>query len=167
MRSKSDEAIARGIENQRAVERFWSRVHVTDGCWTWGAYRNTKGYGVVCISANGYRAYALAHRFSWAIANSDVPSDGMFICHHCDNPPCVNPAHLFLGTNDDNVLDCVKKGRIAIGEKNSRAILNESDVRDIRHMAKTMSGVSIAAHYGVSTGAVYNIIHRVRWKHVK
>lgn len=96
-------------------DTFWSKVDVRgpDDCWEWQGSRSTsepgRDYGRAWA---GKGRTQLAHRLSWEMANGDIPP-GMQICHHCDNPPCVNPAHLFLGTNRDNVLDGLAKGRIA------------------------------------------------------
>lgn len=92
------------------IDRYWKRVKKEkDGCWVWLAAKTKDGYGRV----GGYknRKEILAHRLSWIIVNGKIPR-GMLICHHRDNPPCVNPIHLFLGTQQDNVNDAVKKGRI-------------------------------------------------------
>lgn len=90
--------------------RFWAKVdqRSADECWEWTAYRNDKGYGR--IGRTGGKAHFLAPRVSWTIAFGDIP-DGLIVCHHCDNPPCVNPAHLFLGTHKDNADDRETKGR--------------------------------------------------------
>ena len=89
-------------------ERFWARVNkgLPKECWEWKSASVRGGYGQ--ISVNGKRA--IASRMSWELHNGKIPN-GMFVCHHCDNPPCVNPGHLFLGTNFDNALDRTQKGR--------------------------------------------------------
>lgn len=87
--------------------RFWAKVDRTgDGCWEWTAHRDRAGYGRINVG----QVPALAHRLSWWLTNGAIP-DGLFVCHHCDNPPCVRPDHLFLGTPRDNNDDKLAKGR--------------------------------------------------------
>lgn len=93
--------------NAQMIERFWSKVRKTDGCWEWQACLNEKGYG---IFGTGGKKIDRAHRISYRLLVGPVPN-GMFICHHCDNPACVRPDHLFVGTNRDNVDDMLSKSR--------------------------------------------------------
>jgi hypothetical protein len=86
--------------------KFWAKVRKAAGCWEWIADRTAKGYG---RKRWGSRV-VLAHRLSWELANGPIPA-GLSVCHHCDNPPCVRPSHLFLGTARENVRDMVQKGR--------------------------------------------------------
>lgn len=89
-------------------ERFWSRIRKSDGCWEWIARSKTRsGYGR--LEFGGVRQ--LAHRVSWKMHFGDIPT-GLFVCHTCDNPPCVRPDHLWLGTNRDNIMDAEAKGRM-------------------------------------------------------
>ena len=86
------------------VSRFWSRVIKTDTCWIWDSARTAAGYGDFTLEGQ----VRTAHRYSWELAHGPIP-EGMFICHHCDNPPCVRPDHLFLGTHQDNMDDAKAK----------------------------------------------------------
>lgn len=86
--------------------RFWRQVQKTDTCWLWTGARSGAGYGQIGI--NDVRIFT--HRFSWELHHGPIPA-GLFVCHHCDNPPCVRPDHLFLGTPQDNMVDKIRKGR--------------------------------------------------------
>jgi hypothetical protein len=95
-------------------ERFWSNVEKTDDCWIWKGYEKSCGYG-------GMRAYGknwFAHRLSYTLNIGEIP-EGMYVCHKCDNPICVRPDHLFLGTHKDNMADCKAKGRYVGGRGNA------------------------------------------------
>ena len=109
----------------------------------------------------------LAHRVSWELANGPIPS-GMCVLHRCDNPPCVNPVHLFLGTQHDNVIDMIAKGRKnpACGENHGRAKLTAAAVREIRERGLTESQQSLARLHGVSQVAISHVLLRKSWKHL-
>jgi len=116
---------------------------------------------------DGSRVVA-AHRFAWGMEHGSIP-EGLHILHRCDNPPCCNPPHLYLGTNADNVADRVSRGRAAgqVGERNPRAKLTEEQVRAIKQRLKngeTQTG--LACEYGVHQTAIGFIARGVRWKHV-
>ena len=87
-------------------DRFGTKVQSGSGCWEWTGTRTKRGYGQLGVSGKT----KWAHRVSWEINNGPIP-DGLFVCHHCDNPPCVRPSHLFLGTHQDNMRDMAEKGR--------------------------------------------------------
>lgn len=94
-------------------ERFWEKVNRTDGCWLWTASTRDKGYGAFSYRKDGRQIQDRAHRFSWVLHNGPIPP-GLWVLHNCpdgDNPACVNPAHLWLGTSDDNIRDMNAKGR--------------------------------------------------------
>lgn len=91
------------------AERLWAKVDRTESCWIWTGGTNIKGYGCIGLGERG-RGKALAHRVSWELAFGPIP-DGLWVLHHCDNPPCVRPDHLWLGTAADNNRDMVAKGR--------------------------------------------------------
>lgn len=99
---------------ERMAARFWDGVDKQpgDGCWEWTGHCNDGGYGRVTRQTED----RLAHRYAWELENGPIP-DGMFVCHHCDNPPCVRPDHLFLGTHTDNMRDAQRKGRRPTAER--------------------------------------------------
>jgi hypothetical protein len=145
-------------------ERFWEKVDKRgeDECWEWLGCRNNTGYGN--IGTGGHTS--LAHRTSWELAHGDIPQ-GMFVCHRCDNPPCVNPAHLFLATHRENMADMKRKGRQprVYGEYCGRSKLTTEQVRDI--LARYVPGITnqstLAKEYGVSRHTVNQIVHGQRW----
>lgn len=146
-------------------ERFWEKVDSSggpDSCWTWQASVDGSGYGHI-----GYgRRLKRAHRLAWELAHGPIPG-GMCVCHTCDNRACVNPAHLFLGTNADNVRDRVAKGRTAPhhGEHNPNARLRERDVHNIRsaYAAGGVRQADLADQYGVRQVAISRIVRHVSW----
>ena len=142
-------------------ERFWSKVKKNSGCWEWRGGR-LRGYGSFTVKRKPVRA----HRFSYELHIGPIP-EGMCVLHHCDNPPCVNPAHLFVGTNADNVADMVAKGRQAgpKGERNPNSKLNANDVLAIRSAAGFYQR-ELAKKYGVSRSLINMILHRKRWAHI-
>ena len=160
-------ALARPRTSRPLAERFWEKVDRTgDGCWLWLRARAVAGYGVFA-NPGGER---LAHRLAYELTFGPIPA-GMFVCHHCDNPPCCNPAHLFLGDNQANMRDASQKGRIVIplhqGTEQWLAKLNVDAVREIRRraaMGETQD--SIAARFGVSQAGIWRIVHRKSWSHV-
>lgn len=108
-----------------------------------------------------------AHRVSWEIANGRRVPDGMRVCHRCDNPPCCNPAHLFLGTPKANSADMVQKARHCHGERYPRHKLTESDVREIRRLkAAGNTYDALERQFGVSRGPLHRIVTRRSWGHV-
>lgn len=116
-------------------EKFWPKVEKTKTCWLWIASTRGKGYGA--FGADGKNQYA--HRASWEIHYGPIP-DGLWVLHHCDTPACVNPQHLFLGTNADNMQDCVAKGRTATGERNGSKTHPERRPKGERHGTHTHPG---------------------------
>lgn len=113
-------------------KRFMVKVDKGDSssCWLWHGCLNNKGYGTVTRRRHGKKRNYLAHRYSYELRNGPVP-DGLCVLHKCDIPRCVNPDHLFLGTQADNIKDCVAKGRSPRGEQHGRAKLSDADVISI------------------------------------
>lgn len=155
--------------------RFWPKVDKSageSGCWIWLGRKKPRGYGLLSVSPTPKtRRMAYAHRLSYVINRGSIP-EGLCVCHHCDNPSCVNPAHLFLGTNADNTADKVAKGRAKgspqVGEKNHNARLTPADVREIRrrYAANEGSQEVIARDYGVRQAHVSRIVRRTAWQEV-
>lgn len=142
-------------------ERFWARVNKSGECWLWTGYRNKAGYGVTGVTPRS----RLAHRVAFELSRGTLPPR-QSVCHHCDNPACVRPDHLFLGDHVANTTDKVSKGRQARGTSFRRAKLTETMVRRIRVELGTRKQREIAADYGVDPSVISDIAHGRSWKHV-
>ena len=157
--------------NERA--RFWAKVNVgaPSDCWEWTAHRKAAGYGHFALGRQrGARRAQIAHRVSYALAHGGEIPDGRFICHTCDNPPCVNPAHLTAESPTWNARDMAAKGRGGDkrGETNANAKLNADDIRAIRTARANGDTLkAIGARFGIGAGAVCDIVRRRRWAHVR
>jgi hypothetical protein len=140
--------------------KFWARVQKAgaDECWLWTGVKDRKGYGRFSVH---YPVIRFAHRLSYAITNGPIP-DGMVVCHRCDTPACVNPAHLFLGTHADNVRDRNEKGRQCRGERHQSAKLNINQVRAIRNSGEPHT--ILATRYGVHAQSIADIRKLRTWK---
>lgn len=144
------------------VKRFFSKVIVGtgSGCWLWSGCKNEKGYGLFRYRRQSSRA----HRFAYEMVHGDIP-DGLQICHRCDNPSCVYPGHLFIGSNAENHADKMRKGRQSKGEDYS--FLTESDVCSIRNLFRSgLQQSEIARRFGASAATIHGIVHRRTWRHV-
>jgi len=169
--------------------RFWAKVKISGGCWEWQANRNPFGYGQIRIEGIPRNS----HRVSWELAHGPIPPK-MRVLHKCDNPPCVRPDHLFLGTQADNMRDMVAKGRgltaeqqaairpasgdnhysrrnpelVRRGVNHHYAKLDDDKVRAIRNAyVDGVSVPSLAREYVVSEASISNVIKRRTWKHVE
>lgn len=144
--------------------KFWERVYKTNYCWNWKAGKDEKGYGLFWCKKT-WRA----HRFSWVVHYGEIPNN-LHVLHKCDNPKCVNPEHLFLGTNQDNVNDKFKKGRNynVKGEKHKLAKLNDTDIIEIRKLYNNGNFTlkEIAKKYKVYYTTIQKIVTKQTWKHI-
>lgn len=149
-------------------ERFWRFVAKSEGCWSWvGGSKAQKGYGLLQTGGRG-SARVLAHRLSYEIHHGPIP-DGLVVMHKCDNPNCVNPDHLRVGTTSENVKEAYEKRRkvspFKRGADHHGALLNEEAVRIIRAHPTTPLK-PLAAMFGCSTNAVSAVRNGRTWKHV-
>lgn len=144
---------------------FWSYVQMTDSCWIWNGYRDKTGYGRMTYEGKAM----LTHRLAWIITFGNIPSKKN-ILHICDNPPCVNPAHLYVGTQAENVRDRVIRGRSNYnrGEQCFNSKLNPSKVQAIRRKYSTekVSTYKLGEEFGVSHHTIRKVVQRRTWAHV-
>lgn len=153
--------------DSKLVNRFWAKTEIrgANDCWIWKGSKRKSGYGKFYL--NGKRV--AAHRVSFWINNGCFDSE-LDVLHSCDNPSCVNPAHLWTGTAKDNINDMMRKqrGNHRKGEDHATAILTERDVIRIRWIRKnekkTLKELSVA--FGVSTSAISHIVKERHWKHL-
>ena len=146
-------------------ERFWRYVAKgqDNECWLWqGMIGSNNNYGLLNVDGE----MKPAHRLSYEIAFGDIP-DGLEVCHHCDNPICVNPHHLFLGTHKENMQDAARKGRLARGERLWMAKLKRGQVREIRRAYQRGESMrALGRRYGVHHGTISAIVNGHTWRHV-
>ena len=153
MRKKTDEVV-----------RFRKYIKKTNGCWVWTGSTNRKGYGQFPNTLiQGHQT----HRLSFFLAYGYLPTD-LCVLHRCDNPPCVRPEHLFLGTQADNIADKVAKGRcrngVTVGEANNKSKLTADQVQEIRNSSRLDS--VIAAELGVSRSTIHRARTARTWSHL-
>ena len=163
---KTDRGLRRGGRVAKPLaDRFESHIERTDsGCWLWrGALLG--GYGYICGGPNRGRKSMRVHRVSWILYRGEIP-EGLCVCHKCDVRSCVNPDHLFLGTNNENMHDAFVKGRFAHGERAHKAKLTEDAVRYIRSRVKRYGlNVELARKFGVKKDCIWKIRAGWSWKH--
>ncbi len=144
-------------------ERISQNSKITEnGCIEWIGRKNYKGYAMM-----GFNNKLISvHRFVYSLIHGPIPQ-GMCVCHKCDNPPCINIEHLFLGTNADNSKDRNKKKRHAHGERHARAKLTEPDIVKIRELRTNgATTISLGLQFGVSNKTISSIALRQTWKHI-
>lgn len=161
---------------ERDIERFWSHVNRRgeNDCWEWTAALSEHGYGHFNLWRNGKTVNLKAHRVAWQIVRGPIP-DGLFACHSCDNPRCVNPKHLFLGTQDDNMADMARKGRNldhrprVKGEGHPLHKLSSDDVAEIRRVyaAGGVTQRELGKRFGVSQARVQMIVTGKGWRYTQ
>ena len=138
----------------QSINKFWAKVDKSGECWEWTASKRHKGYGQTRFMGRGGRK---AHRVAWEITNGEIPN-GLFVLHKCDNPGCVNPGHLFLGTNRSNIDDMLSKGRQ--GRK-----LTKEQATAIKIARKNgNTGVDVAREFDITPAQVSNIVTGKQWR---
>lgn len=147
----------------KTERKFWERVDMSGDCWEWQRATTGEGYGNLWIDGKNVRA----HRYSYSLAHGPIP-EGMCICHHCDNPVCVRPSHLFMGTNGDNIRDAFAKGKFdRRGEKNANSKLCADDVHKIRQLYSIGIPQSMLTKaWGISHPHINRIVHNKCWRHI-
>ena len=134
-----------------------------EGCWEWTSGGNGKGYGQMEFGGKGLPAHAV----SYQVFVGDLADDDL-VRHTCDNPPCVNPAHLLPGTPPDNRQDCVERGRQARGEGQHLARLTEAQVIELRERyAAGQTLIALADQFGICQSAVSSVVRGETWKHLE
>jgi hypothetical protein len=152
-------------KKQPLESRFWKKVQKGTDCWNWLAHTNNKGYGTFGLN----RTMVLAHRLSYELENGPIPKE-MCVLHKCDNPRCVKPSHLWLGSKEANNTDMIRKGRdrkaVGMGVANSK--LTDDTVRKVRDLYKTgkYTWRSLAKRFGMSHTPIGKIIREETWRHV-
>lgn len=157
--------------SEKDIARFWSKVDVKgpDECWEWRGTMGNNGYGQFSVGPRSTNKTMKPSRLSWMINKGAIP-EGILVCHKCDNRPCVNPNHLFLGTNLENTRDKMKKGRYGQvvrrrGENHPSAKLKEVDVLEIRKLLKEgASQLEISRKFKVLQATISSIKRRKIWK---
>lgn len=163
------------FRKSKLENRLWSYINVrgNDDCWEWNGIRSVPGYGRVTLHKGKFHSTMNAHRALYLLKRGYFDSDqnpnlfDMHILHKCDNPPCCNPNHLFLGTHQDNMFDMHRKGKVPFGTNSGRATLCEDDVADIIEMSEDgFSYREIARSFDVGKSTIGEILTGKRWSHI-
>lgn len=152
---------------QKYQDLFWEKVNTSGDCWEWTASHDPKGYGFFGVAGRVMRA----HRVSYVMHKGEIPDD-LIVCHSCDNPKCVNPNHLWLGTHKDNAIDREAKNRGGrkgpLGSKARASKLTEPVVRQIKELlveGKTTHRV-LAKMFGVHFATISDLANGKTWRHI-
>ena len=160
------------INKIRDVERFLSKIKKTPTCWEWIGTSVPSGYGIFHLGrirgeSRDIRRIILAHRASWKVFKGEI-GESLYILHKCNNRKCVNPNHLYQGSQKENVQDEIDSGTFIFGSKHPLSKLQESDIQKIVDFSKNgLSQRKIASMFGVDQALIWRIIHRKSWPHVK
>lgn len=152
------------VRDDRLFARFFGKVRVGNDCWEWVGAGQTQGYGEYELDGARY----MAHRAAYFLGTGEQPGS-LCVCHRCDNPSCVRPSHLFLGTRRDNHLDMRAKGRMVVnrGRKNGMAKLRGEDIPTIRALLRRgVSLKNIGRRFGVHAETIRAVDRGVTWKHI-
>lgn len=145
-------------------ERLLSKAIQSSGCWEWSGSTHKDGYGYLnVIVYEGYRRPIGVHRLSYAVFIGPI-DDEKLVCHSCDNPLCINPKHLFLGTAADNSADAKSKNRYPRGEKHYARKISFRDVETIRKIRDSVTRRELAQRFGLSKGHIDKILANKKWK---
>ncbi len=153
------------------AERFWTKVDKTneDGCWVWTGSKDRYGYGRIGMKKNGkWTGYNRATRVIWELTYGPIPN-GLLLCHHCDNPPCVRIDHLYLGTKSTNARDAIASGlwNARTGNRHPKAKLSVAKAVEIRNLSQAGSSQrELAKKFGVSRRTIRACLSRITWKEV-
>jgi hypothetical protein len=159
------------VKGDSLSKRFFSKIERTDACWNWTGIKWQSGYGDFRTYKDNKSISTSAHRYSWELHFGEIP-EGMYVLHKCDNRGCVNPEHLFLGTQKENIQDMVNKGRAPInalrGTESPKAKLTADQVREIRKLYEnpTYGFRKIAKMFGVSKHSISLIVKKESYKDV-
>jgi hypothetical protein len=149
--------------HEQLQKRLLKHCKVENQCWIWKSLTRFYGYGHTTIRNRSIAA----HRAAWIAWKSDIP-EGLFVLHKCDNPACINPEHLFLGNQLDNMHDMIKKNRenYAKGENSATSLLNNEQIKEIRRLKGVESSYKICERFGVAASTIRSIWSGRNWKHV-
>ena len=152
------------LMTKKIVKRFLTKFKKTKNCWIWEGTMISNGYGHFCV----YHEHpVLAHRYSWTLFNGKIPKN-KYVLHKCNNPKCVNPSHLYIGTQKDNIRDVINNGKFIYGSKHPISKLTEIDIpKIIEFSSQGISQRKIASMFKINQTTIWKIIHGLAWPHVK
>jgi hypothetical protein len=160
-------APALNLRTLTPAQRFWAKLDKRgpDECWPWKKVSHRSGHGEFFVSRE--RGKVPAHSYALELATGEACPSGKECCHHCDNPPCCNPAHLYFGTRLQNVHDAISRGRHQHGERHSTSFLTEREVLEMRvRFAAGETQPALASVYGIGEAYISQIVNGRAWKHV-